>query len=227
MITVTQVLTFLIASGIASAVTNWWLTRFKSKQETTSLAVQDLRILIDEMRLEREDDRKQIEANRQAAVTAKAEAKLAQEQNDDCEFEHSITRLQLNKVLKKLDMMNWIKSTVFVLDDNEAVIRVFEHRFKTVPVVYFKAFVDADMCLKAAQIEKPEILVLDHMLSDNRTAPDIIRQLGYEPEIFIMSGTKDFEVIYKDTDVRFFYKDRYYIRNITKAIMEHLIIKNK
>jgi hypothetical protein len=107
------------------------------------------------------------------------------------------------------------------------VTDTFNHRFKTIPVVYFKSFTNPWECLREAQQEKPEILVLDYILGDNKTAEDIIKDLGYEPEIFIMSGTKSNEARFKGTDVRFFYKDRFYVKNITKAILEYLIHKNQ
>jgi len=226
---VQDILKILISNGILVLI--WWLNRNKDKakqdKETESIAFRTVAEALEQIRKERADDREQIEANRAEALRAKAEAKLAQIQNEDCEFEHGITRLQLEKVLNRLNMNDWRKSTVFVLDDNELVTKVFTHRFKTIPVVNFKAFTDADICLMMAKNEKPEILILDYHLSETKTADDIIRELGYEPEIFIMSGSRDFEVLYKDTDIRFFYKDQFYIKNITKAILEHLNHKNK
>lgn len=192
----------------------------KNKAETLKIIEDTYGGLVETLNADRAHLQRQIEENKKKL----REHEIA---NEDCEFEHSITRMQLTKALKRLDMMHWIKSTVFVCDDSEIVTKVFTQRFKTVPVVYFKAFTDADECLKQARIERPEILVLDYILSGGKTAEDIIKEIGYEPEIFIMSATKEYEVKFKDTDIRFFYKDQHYIRNITKAILEHLIYKNQ
>ena len=206
-----------------AALLGVWLnhifTKNRVKAETENFVVTTMRTAMEEMRLEREDDRMQIKLNQELIKT------LTQD-HDDCEFEHSITRLQLNKALKRLDMLHWVRSTVYVLDDNELVKRVFIHRFRTIPVVNFKAFTDMEECLEMAKEERPEIMVIDYMLSEGHTAEEIIAKLGYTPEIFIMSGTKDYEQKFKDTDIKFFYKDTYYVRNITKAILEHLISRN-
>lgn len=218
----TQILTFLI-----TVCSTWGLSWYsfhknkgKQKAETENLVVNMLTTALNEVRREREEDRKEIAEN-------KKKIKEQEIENQTCEFEHEITRLQLNKVLKILDVQKWVKSTVYVLDDNDTVIKIFSQRFRTIQVVYFKAFTNADECLKQAMIDQPEILVLDYVLSDDgRTAEDIIKSLGYEPEIFIMSANKEYEEKFRGTDVKFFYKDQYYVRKITKAILEHLVYRN-
>lgn len=210
----------------------------KRKEETKSLVVEQMEKVsevalkqIDSLRKEREYDQQQIERNRQAAELAQERAQQAESKNDDCEFEHGITRLQLNKVMKKLEMNNWIKSTVFVLDDNKMVTDIFSHRFRTIPVVNFKSYTKWRIFLADVQRERPEIVVVDHAVSSAEddaeiTALDLISQFGYQPDILVMSGTKENAAFYKDTDITFFYKDQWYIRNITKTILEHLIKKN-
>lgn len=211
---------FLIRRKTASEVSLNLANVEKTKAETEKFVVDTMRDTLNELRQEREADRKEIEENRKTI-------RAAIQANDDCEFEHGITRLQLNKVLRKIDMEHWIKSTVFVLDDNKMVTDVFLHRFRTIPVVNFKAYTNSDAFLQDAQRERPEIVVIDHELGEKRTARNIIELFGYTPEIIVMSGTRENQIFYEGTDVKFFYKDSFYIRNITRTILEHLISKNK
>lgn len=213
--------------GLAGTGLMYLLFAKKHKAETEGIVVDQFNKLAAAQDKRIDDLDSQVEHGRVEREELKRKVKEAEQANEDCEFEHGITRLQLNKALRKLSMTDWIKATVFVLDDQKVVTDVFAHRFKTIPVVYFKAFTDPLLCLKEAQKERPEILVLDYILGDNRTAEDIIKALGYEPEIFIMSGSKENEARFKGTDIKFFYKDRFFIKNITRAILEYLIHKNQ
>jgi hypothetical protein len=204
----------------------------KVKVEMESFVVETLTAALNELRKDRESDRRDLQLSKQEIEENRKTIREAMQANDDCEFEHGITRLQLNKVLRKIDMDRWIKSSVYVLDDNKLVTDVFVHRFRTIPVVNFKAFTKWREFLADVQRERPEIVVMDDGVTTEEdteevTAPMVIAQFGYMPEILVMSGTKENELKYKGTDVKFFYKDNWYIRNITKTILEHLIHKNQ
>lgn len=232
----TSVLTYVlsICSALLVAIISAALTRRKTKSEvqknlaeSENIVAQSLKTALTELRQERDDDRLQIQQNKEQIKELKAENKELAAAHEECEFEHGITRMQLKKALHKLELFSWKKATVFVLDDQDIVIKVFAKWWERLPVIDFKAFTDPQQFLKEAQRERPEILILDYVLGESQTAEDIIKQLGYEPRIFIMSATKEYEVKFKGTEVLFFYKDRFYIRNISKSILEYLEEKNR
>lgn len=207
------------ASAIVAVIVNNALNKKKAKAETESLVFKMQNEFLEEARKELKHDREQIEENKQTI-------KKLQQVNEDCEFEHLLTKLQLKKLMKRINMENWHRAMVYVLDDNPMTTMLFEQKFKSVVVVYFKSFTDPKLFLDSARKEKPEILVLDYYLSDKLTACDIISELQYEPEIFIMSQEKEVELKFKGGGVRFFYKDKNFVRDITKAILEFLVARN-
>lgn len=190
----------------------------KTKAETEKFVIDTMRGALEELRMERADDRQKIDRN-------ESTIKLLEAANDECEFEHGLTRLQLEKALHKLELLHWQKASVFVLDDSEVVVNVFTKWFERMPVVYFKAYSIPELFVEDVNREDPEILIIDMMLG-GITALDIIKQLKRSPLILIMSATKEYEERFKDTEYLFFYKDRYYIRNISRAILMHLRNKN-
>lgn len=230
-----------ILSAIIIAAWTAWQVRHKTKSEVDKNVAETVRVKVEterfvvetletalvQMRIERADDRALIEQNHKVINELKKENEQLHLANEECEFEHDITRIQLEKVLGKLQMFNWQKATVFVLDDDPQTVMIFRKRFERVPVVNFKDFVSPNLFLETVQKERPEIVIMDMVLDDVLTADQLISKFGYTPAIFIMSASKEYEVRFRGSDIYFFYKDRFFARHITKAILEHLKAINR
>ena len=199
------------------------------KTEMEGFVVDTLETALNQMRLERDNDFKKLEA---AEKRIEANGKRIDElvdAVDECEFEHGLTRVQLERALKELHLTDWKKANVYVLDDSETVVRVFSKYFQRMPVFDLKGFTIPTEFLFAVNKHRPEILIIDMLLGEI-TAEDILEEVreiaGYTPAVLIMSATQEYEARFKDTEVLFFFKDRHFIRKISKAILDHLRLKN-
>jgi hypothetical protein len=215
------ILTPIVISAAAA-----WLIRNKTKSEvsknkaeTEILFDKRYQDLIKAMDKERAHDRQLIEDNRQLI-------KQQAHENAECEYKHEVTELELSTVKKKIDFHNWQRESVFILDDNLMVINEFKFRFSKISVLDYRVFTQTEVFLREAQKEQPEILIIDWMLEDDKTAQDVIDQLGYEPEIFIMSADKSVHMKIREQGMQFFYKDEHYVFKIAKAVIQHLRDKN-
>jgi FixJ family two-component response regulator len=125
-----------------------------------------------------------------------------------------------------MDFSHLPRATAFVLDDNKMVIIEFQKHFKEISVLDCRTYTSPTMFLKDAQIGKPEIVILDYYIDKDLTAEQIINDLGYSPEVFIMSQDKDIQVRIKEKGYDFFYKDDHYVSKIARAVVQYLIDKN-
>jgi hypothetical protein len=215
------ILTPIVISAAAA-----WLIRNKTKSEvsknkaeTEILFDKRYQDLIETMDKERAHDRQLIEDNRQLI-------KQQAHENAECEYKHEVTELELATVKKKIDFHNWQRETVFILDDNPLVVNEFKYRFGKISVLDTRVFSNSEKFLTDARNEKPEILIIDWMLGEDETAQDVIEQLEYEPEIFIMSADKSVALKIREQGMQFFYKDDHYVFKIAKAVIQHLRDKN-
>lgn len=203
-----------IAGSIVGAVVVALLNRKKTKADTQKTMQSMYVEMIEEFREEREEHRKIIK-----------ELKLS---NEECEYKHDVAELEMQQLKKQINFQNWSKEKVFILDDNKNVITSFRKKFANISSIDYQAFINNDEFLEATTEHRPEILILDYFLGD-LTADDIIERIGYEPEVFIMSGDSSIRIKYKDTPMKFFDKDGQllYISKIAKAVLQHIKEKHK
>lgn len=185
-----------------------YLNRGKDKAERENLVIKQMDMYLGRIREENDQLRKDLNE----------EIK----KNELCEYEHSVTQLQLFQTMQQVDMQKWKKETVFILDDNETDLIVFRQFFSRVLTIDYRTFLQPEIFLSAAREEKPRVVILDHYLSETMTADEVIKQLGYEPEVFVMSANKDVQIKYKDRKVNFYYKGEFYVLKIAKAVMAYL-----
>lgn len=155
------------------------------------------------------------------------EIKMLKEDNNECKYLHEVAELELKLIAKHNILKNLKKEKVFVLDDDLDVIDEFRHRFNRLSVLDFHPFLDMDKFLKEVRISKPQIIVVDYILSSGKTAEDVIDSLNYTPEVFIMSTEEGFKSKFIGQDVRFFVKEKNYILEIVRDIIKYLNTKNK
>ncbi len=218
----TQSVLTILMSGLISAITiivGYVLTRNKTKAETESLISQQHNDLIIVLSKDRNELREEIKEN-------KEHIRKQQIDNDECEYKHDVVELEMQHLKKQIDYKDYHKETVFVVDDNGMTAELFRSFLGKVSVINCKVFLDHKLFLIEVQREKPGIVILDHYLDKDMTAADIIKLLGYTPEVFIMSSTQEVHLIYADTGYRFFYKGENYVQKISKAVLEHLKNKN-
>ncbi len=185
------------------------------KAETQNLVTNQYSELIQNLRTERTEDRQMIADNR-------AEIKQQAADNAECEYKHDVVELELQHLKKQIEYQDYQKETVFVIDDNATTGEIFRRLLSRISVINCKVFLDHRIFLTDVQKEKPGIVILDHYLDKDLTAADIIKLIGYTPEVFIMSSTKEVHLIYADMGYKFFYKGENYVQKISKAILEHL-----
>jgi hypothetical protein len=185
-------------------VLNRVFTRGKLKAETEGIVVSQMTILIKEFREEINDLRKQ---------------------NEKCELEHSITRQELEEVKTSIGYEPKLKGRVFILDDDYDVLHDFKKEFKKLSVIDYKGFHNSMEFLQAARLEKPTMVVMDHRLGGSETAETLIDQLGYEPEVIIMSGEPGFAKRYEAKNVKFYVKEGHYVFQIAGEVIKYLSSK--
>ncbi len=218
----TQSVLTIFMSGIISAITiavGYVLTRKKTKAETESIISQQHNDLIIALSKDRNELREEIKEN-------KEHIKRQQFDNEQCEHKHDVVELELQHLKKQIDYKDYHKETVFVVDDNEITAELFRGFLGRISVINCKVFLDHKAFLTEVKKEKPGVVILDHFLDKELTANDIIIMLGYTPEVFIMSSTKEVHLIYAKTAYKFFYKGENYVQKISKAVLEHLKNKN-
>lgn len=219
MFTTTQILTWLITAGIAAIpVILWFLNKPKQVEETKSIVVEQFEKLTLAQSTEIERLNTKVQQN---------EIKIAEaeQRSEDCEYKHEVTELQLKHLLKQIDLNNLPKATVFILDDSKMVIIEFKKIFSDIVAIDSRFFASVSDFLLAAKIEKPPIVVLDYRLGPEMTAEDVMMDMGYLPEVFIMSQDKSIQLRIREKGMQFFYKDDHYVRKIAKAIVQHLLDK--
>lgn len=206
-------ITILINAFVSLCVVTlgYLFLRKKNKAETESFVVEQYDKLAKQQRTE-------IEAN-----AAKIEA--LEKKYEACEYDHLVKTLELAHIKRQIDLHKFPKACVFVLDDNKMVTMEFKKYFRDISVLDCRTFFEPKDFLIEAKKEHPEILILDHFLSDSLTADDVIKELDYLPEIFIMSQDKDIHILVREKGWDFFYKDDNYVRKIAKAVIEYLYHK--
>lgn len=213
----------IIISGLAALY-----TRKKTKSEVSKNNAEKDEV-IHNMYLEIIDEfRKERVAHKSEVDEFKLLVKELKQDNEECEYKHDVRELEVHLLKKQIDIQNWIKEKVFILDDHDLVVKAFRKKFSSISSVEFKAFNDNNEFLKEVEAHKPQILILDYYLGE-MTADDIIKTIGYEPEIFIMSGDSSIRMKFKDTSMQFFSKDAQleYVFKIAKAVLQHLKEKHQ
>jgi hypothetical protein len=216
-----NVLTILLSVGgsLALQVIVYVLGRKKTEEETKSLIAAQYNGLVTTLNQDRSELRGEVAQNRETI-------KQQQRDNEECEYRHEVTELEMELIKKKIEFSAIHKETVFILDDNMMVINEFKNRFSKVSALHYRTFVTTELFLSEARREHPEILILDYMLDGQNTADDVIDQLGYEPKIIIMSADRNVQSKYHQRGIQFFYKDDHYVYRIAKAVIQHLHDKN-
>lgn len=205
-------------AGFLGAIIIKLLDKPKDREAMRMIAIEQMdKVVVRQNDIIAEQDKK-IDANKR---TIEEQAKA----NEDCEYRHEVAELNQDLLLSQIDLNNVPKSTVFVLDDNKMVIMEFRNRFRKVNAIDCKFFVSPTEFARFAQAERPEVVILDYMLGETLTADDVIKDLGYEPEIFIMSQDKSIQLRIKEQGHQFFYKDDQYVLKIAKAVIKHLKAK--
>lgn len=153
------------------------------------------------------EDRKQIE-------------KLKRD-NELCKYQHEVAKLEQAQIRKQMFHKELILETVFVLDDDKEDLEEFKEKFDPISVIHYRGFTDAKEFLRVAKEERPGIMVMDYNLGYTN-AEEVLRQIEYEPEVFIISGLKGFQAKFKGKNVTFFHKDRDYVFEIAIAIIKYL-----
>lgn len=203
-----------IVGAIIGAIVVALLNRKKTRADTLKV-VHDMQAqMIDEFREERDEHRRMI--------------KELKSENRQCEFDREVAEWERQQIKKQINFQMWIKEKVFVLDDNELVAKTFKKMFAKIEGIECKVFTNNEVFIKQAHEEKPEAMILDYFLGDI-TAEHIIELLGYEPEVFIMSGDSSVRVKVKGTGLQFFDKDNelLYVETITRAVLKHIKEKHK
>lgn len=213
-------LTIIITAivNVSIIIIGYLLTRRKTKAETESIIVQQYDLLVKSLRQE-------IKENKEEIQLLKNGFKAMEKSNQECEYDHLVKSLELAHIKKLIDLSKLPKATAFVLDDNKMVALEFKKYFREISVLDCKIFTDPDAFLKTVKQEQPEITILDFFISETLTAEDIIKQMGYTPEIFIMSHDKNIGIKIREKGWDFFYKDDFYVQKIAKAVIEYLYHK--
>lgn len=229
-ITVTQLLTAL--STITAGAFLWYLNKPKQKKEIEAIITDQWYKLTERLgeeraelihRINRNDSIiRELEKHRDDNV--KIIAQLTRD-NEELKYQNRVTELEMMQLKKLNDFKIWKRDMVYLLDDDRDVLDEFGHKFNKISVVDFKGFHNNDEFMAATKHNKPAIVVIDYSLGGGKTAEDIIRDLGYEPEIFIMSINASYEQRFHGKKIRFFPKDSHYIYKIAMAIIQHLAEK--
>jgi hypothetical protein len=181
-----------------------WVDRKKHRAETEGIVVRQFSLLA-------EAQNKRIDA--------------LQKSNDKCELEHEKTKLEMEEMKKAIGFQPKLKGRVFILDDDFDVLHDFKKEFKRLSVLDYRGYHNYDEFLQAAKIEKPEMVVLDHRLDGGRTAEDVISNLGYMPEIIIMSGEVGYSKKYDVNKIKFYLKEGNYVLAIAAEVISYLSSK--
>lgn len=165
---------------------------------------------------------KELEKHKDANI--KIIAQLTRD-NEELKYQNRVTELEMLQLKRLNDFKVWKRDLVYLLDDDKDVLDEFEHKFHKISVADFKGFSNNDEFMAATKSNKPAIVVIDYRLDNGKTAEDIIHDLGYEPEIFIMSVNSAYEQRFNGKKIRFFTKDTHYVYKIAMAIIQHLTEK--
>lgn len=223
-----------IFGAFATSFSVWFFTKKKTKAETAKTVAEsasslnhDYAELIKILHDERERDRKEF-INRMEAVMKeiranKLEIQMLKYDNEECKYLHEVSDLEMMHVRRHTDRRLWERELVHVLDDDEDALEDFKNKFKKLSVLEYEGFREVDEFLERTRAKRPPIVVLDYMLPKGTTAEHVIKQLEYDPEIFVMSSEENFELKFKGKNVKFFPKDDNYILKIAKAIIQSLI----
>ena len=144
----------------------------------------------------------------------------------ECEYGHEVTKLEL-QYLRNQTGYKAEKIDVFVLDDNSFTIEEFKRGFIAVSMINFTGFQISEKFLAAVKDVMPAVVIIDYNLGRGQTAEDIISQLGYVPEIFIISMSGEIEAKISGKNIRFFKKDDFYVHLIKMEIIKFLTDKIK
>ena len=144
----------------------------------------------------------------------------------ECEYGHEVTKLEL-QYLRNQTGYKAEKIDVFVLDDNSFTIEEFKRGFIGVSMIRFSGFQISEKFLVAVKDVMPAVVIIDYNLGRGQTAEDIISQLGYIPEIFIISMSGEIEAKINGKNIRFFKKDDFYVHLIKMEIIKFLTDKIK
>lgn len=192
----------------------WMLNKIfnkKEKADTDKIKAEITQMVINQMQQLNEEYRQEI-----------AELRL---DNERCELEHQKTMLELQEMKKQMNYQAKLKGKVFILDDDFDDLHDFESEFKKISIIDYRGFHDHEEFIESARSERPSIVVMDHRLGNGTTAQDVIGELGYEPEILIMSGVQAFEKIYEGKRIKFFVKEGQYVMRIAGEVIKYLTAK--
>jgi hypothetical protein len=200
----------LLGGGLFQALWGRKLT----KAQVESIILQDNERLL-----------KKIEINEKKIKVLQDEAALAKADNEECKLLHSLFELEI-VYLKKNNAFHGIEhKNVFVVDDDPEDLEEFRKIFDKSSVLDYKGYLNIEDFLKDVTVVKPPCVVIDFNLG-KMTAVQVIDRLGYEPEIFIMSGEAGYEKRFlTNSRVRFFIKEGHYVFEIAQAVIKYLIDK--
>jgi predicted RNase H-like nuclease (RuvC/YqgF family) len=232
-ITVQDVLKLLISTGLLGGGFLWWLNRPKQKREMAAILGETYSKMLEGQKeyIEQLDER----IDRQEKLIIELEKHKEEyrsvidqlkKDNEECKYKHELVQLEIKQLKNKNAFNKWARDKVYVLDDDPDDLNEFAHKFAGNYVLDYRGFLSISEFMKEVKIQKPEIVVIDYRLAAGKTAEDVLKDLGYEPEVFIMSGSGNYENRFIGKRVRFFLKDEHYIYKIAMAILKHLTDKN-
>lgn len=144
--------------------------------------------------------------------------------NEKCEFEHEVTRTELRELKEFSGYKAKLKGKVHILEDDLETLHDFKKEFSKVSIIDYRGYHDSAKFIDETQKAQPAVVIIDHMLG-KETAQTVIKKLGYQPEIMIMSGEEGFAQAYVGQDVKFFVKEGKYIYQILGEVIKYLSSK--
>lgn len=224
-ITVQNVLQILIGSSLVSGLVLWWLNRPKQKREIAALLGQSYSVMFKDQKEHITYLEKRIDNHEEITKHNQSQIKALKRASEECRYQHQVTELEMIQVKRLNNFLNVRREMVYVIDDDEDVLKEFEEKFSKISVLDYKGFLKLKDFLDDVRHARPPIVVMDYRLDGGRTAEDIISELGYVPAIFIMSNERGYEKRFYGKDIQFFVKNDFYIYKISSAILKYLTDK--
>lgn len=145
--------------------------------------------------------------------------------NSNLEYSLLVIELEMKQIKKNNEINVRPYDEVFVLDDDDEQVEEFAIKLFDISVIKLEGFTDADLFMEQANLRRPKVLIIDMMLGKGITAEDVIKQIGYDPEILIMSVNAKLEEKFLGKKTRFFPKTDKYVLKICTEVVKYLTTK--
>lgn len=215
----------MLGSSTVTALIASYTIRKKTKAETDNIATDVYEKLITRQNDESVIDKEEIKFLRERD-------KIREEQFNECRQLCIVLQARLTTWEKKMKVLNIDftdipKVSVFVLDDEDYVLDIFNKKLELLPHIVVDLFGDIDS-ISTRIAEEPQCLILDyrvHGKTIDEFLNKIIKMKRYNPKIILISGMplEQFQNMqYKPIIWHYFSKDEDYINKSVNRIMEYV-----